>query len=134
MPATAPDARSIRFIHLSLLAGVLLFLAVALFARSDTPAPGSSRLDVILLVVAIPLLLLSQVLRARLPARRATERADDWWQTHYTGAVIVWSLIEGASLMGIVGFWLTGNSLPLAATAGGVVLFMLTAPGRLAAE
>lgn len=130
----APDSKSIRLIHLSLLAGVLLFLAVAMFVRSSNPVRAESRLDVVLLAVAVPVLMLALVLKARLPARLASERPDSWWRAHYTQAIIVWSLIEGASLMGIVGFWLTGNSLPLAATAAGVALFALTAPGRLAAE
>lgn len=137
MPVTssaAPDSKSIRLIHLSLLAGVLLFLAVALFVRSDASLSGESRIDLILLAVAVPLLVLALVLRARIPARRASEQPDGWWQTHYTRVVILWSLIESASLMGIVGFWLTGNSLPLAATAAGVFLFAITAPARLAAE
>ena len=130
----APDSKSIRLIHLSLLAGVLLFLAVSLFVRSGSPVDGDSRLPLVLLAASLPPLLLSLVLKSRIPPRRAAESADAWWQAHYTRAVIVWSLIEGASLLGVVAFWLTGQSLPLAATAAGILLFGLTAPGRLASE
>lgn len=134
MPVTTANSQSIRLIHLSLLAGVLIFLAVAHFARPESPPQGALRLDVILAVAAAPVLLLALVLRARVPARRASESLDSWWSAQGTTAIIVWSLIEGASLMGVVGYWLTGSTLPLAATAAGVFLFAITAPGRLAAE
>lgn len=135
MPAAAvPDSKTVRLIHLSLLAGILLFLGVALVARKPLPGAADSPLPLIMLAAGIPLLLLSQLLRARIPARPASEPVDAWWATHYSRAMIVWSLVEAASLMGLVSFWITGNQLSLALPAVGLVLFVVTAPGRLAGE
>jgi hypothetical protein len=125
---------AVRLIHLSLVLGVLLFLAVALFVRRGPPAVAHPQIPTLVVVAGVPLLILSQLLRARLSSRRTAEPSDSWWQANLTPAIVVWSLIEGASLLGIVGFWITGNRLPLALTAAGIVLFVLAAPGRLAAE
>lgn len=136
MPATstAPDTNTVRLIHLSLILGVLLFLAVALFVRSGPAAVTGPRIPTLLVVAGVPILILAQVLRARIAPRRAGERSAAWWQTNLTRAIVVWSLVEAASLLGVVGFWLTGSRLPLALTAAGIVLFVVSAPGRLAAE
>ena len=135
MPAAAPpDSKTVRLVHLSLIAGILLFLGVALVTRKPTAGAADSPLPVIMLAAGVPLLVLSQLVRARIPARLATEPADAWWPAHYSRAMIVWSLIEAASLMGLVSFWVTGNQISLGLPAAGLVLFVLTAPGRLAGE
>lgn len=132
--AAATDTSTVRLIHLSLVLGVLLFLAVALFVRTGPVAITDPRLPTLLVVAGVPILILAQVLRSRIAPRRAGEPSAVWWQANLTRAILVWSLVEAASLLGIVGFWLTGNRLPLALTAAGVVLFMVSAPGRLAAD
>lgn len=136
MPATstASDTNTARLIHVSLILGVLLFLAVALFVRTGPATVTDPRVPAALIVVGIPILILAQVLRSRIAPRRAGERPAAWWQANLTRAILVWSLVEAASLLGIVGFWLTGSRLPLALTAAGIVLFVVAAPGRLAAE
>jgi hypothetical protein len=136
MPAksAATDTNTVRLIHLSLILGVLLFLAVALFVRTGPAAVTDPRLPLLLVVVGVPMLILAQVLSSRIAPRRTGEPSVVWWQANLTRAIVVWSLVEGAALLGIVGFWLTGNRLPLALTAAGIVLFVVSAPGRLAAD
>lgn len=131
--APVPGPREIRLIHLALGLGVMLFLAVALVVRSGEPGRASS-LHLVLLGTGLATLVAALVLRARVSGRNAAQPAVEWWRDNYVSAMVVWSLIEAGSFMGIVGFWVTGNQLPLVVTAAGLVLFVLTAPARLSGE
>ena len=130
----APDSRSIRIVHAALIAGVVLFLVVALVVRRGVEPPAGPPLHLFLFAAAGPVLLLALVMRSRIPVRSAAQPLDAWWREHYAQAIVVWSLIEGASFLGIVAFWLTGRAAPLAATGVGLLLFLATSPRRLTGE
>lgn len=130
-----PSAAALRLIHLALKLGVLLFLVVAFVVRRGTPPPAADvPLHIIMLLASLPPIVVALLLRSRLQARRSGESSDAWWAAHGTHAIVIWALVESAGLMGVVGYWVTGNALPLAATAVAFLLFAMTAPARLAGE
>lgn len=129
---TAPDpVPPIRLIHASLPVGVLLLLAVTLALRPAPAVAPDSAVPFVLLAAGAAALIMALVLRGRLGARNTAEPAAAWWQANLTPAIIVWSLIEGGAMLGVVGYWVTGRPALLALPAAGLVLFLLTAPSRL---
>jgi hypothetical protein len=73
------------------------------------------------------------VISQRLPRERGTT-ADDWWRQNLTGALVIWSMIEGPSMLGAIGFLLTRDYTALLVPVTGLFLFILLAPGRLETE
>lgn len=135
-PRPAPSARSTaRTLHSFLIASTLIVSAGAAVAARSTGQlrTGLSPIDwpgVLLALAALPLYL---ALRRRLPARRAAEAPDAWWQAYLGRAVLLWALLELAAMVGAVTLLATGSSVGFAALA--VLAFggLLTcSPARLA--
>lgn len=133
-PTSAGSAvPNVRLIHLSMPLGVLLFLGVALFVRASEPAPaGASPLPMIALAAGAPALLLALLLRSRLPSRASSTPEPAWWEANLGRVMVIWAMLEGAALLGVVAYFITGETPPLAVTAAALVLFAMVAPGRLA--
>lgn len=136
-PSTqASPSVSARIIHLALVAGVLLFLAVVWWIGRERSVPTEALPDRKVLYIAVFLVSAASFSAAlffcnRLDSRAPTETTDDWWRRNQGRAMIIWALVEGPALFGIVGYLLTGDFRVLVATVAGLFLFAHFSPARL---
>jgi hypothetical protein len=131
-PAPAFNA---RIIHLALMAGIVLFVATTTFvSRKSAPATSAPSAALIYapFFVGASAFMAALFLRGRLLPRPADMSEDDWWLANQQRVIIVWALLEGPCLFGVASYYITGHPLPLVVTVAGLLLFLLTAPGRLA--
>ena len=132
--AALPPARTIRLIHASLITGVLLFALVAQFVmKPSMAAPGAVAPPVFRALVALALAACaaSLVLRRRIPRRSTVESAELFWATASTPALITWAVLEGACLVSILLYALTGTPGALVPAAVAVFMYFLYSPWRL---
>jgi hypothetical protein len=138
VPPTAPisPAISARIIHAALVLGVLTFWLVAWSIGHSSAPPAEALPDRKVLYVALSLV--SAVLfggamftAARLGPIRAGTSQDDWWRANLGKAIVVWSLVEAPSLLGLVAYSLTRDFRTLIATFIGLLFFGSYRPGRL---
>ena len=128
--ATQP-ARTIRLIYAALVSGVCLFALVSHFALR--PAMGGSTqlpstLVPALLGVALAACALSLLLRRRIPRRSTDESADLFWSGAVTPALITWAAVEGAGLLSVLLYALTGAQSAIAVAAVAIILFLSLNP------
>jgi hypothetical protein len=105
MPLAKPSPQPVQLIRLALIAGVLMFGAVALFVhRQPSWKPGMvpSAIGYALLAYAIVAVSIARAMRGRVlrepdPQRRASL------------LIIGWAVGEGAALFGAVIFFVTGQ-------------------------
>ena len=105
--ATAPTIAQLSLIRMAMLSGVLLFGAIAWWARRNDPAPaatpamrnilGVAPLALGIVALSVVVLLRRVLARETDPARQATLR------------IIGWATGETAALAGAVGYFLTGD-------------------------
>ena len=71
------------------------------------------------------------MLKPRVPGRRPSQSIGEYWSTPDVTAKVflVWFLMEGAGVLGAVGYFLTGAPLPAAAMLLAIVVFWLNGPG-----
>lgn len=106
-PAVPPiaAARAVRLLHFSLTASCTLAVA-SVFARR------------------------------RIPERRLDQAPDTFWANPgATGAaILLWALIEGAGLVGWVGYLLTGVTAPALSAVIAIGALLVFRPSRLEGE
>lgn len=68
---------------------------------------------------------------ARLGPIRPGGSQDDWWHENLGKAIVVWSLVEAPSLLGLVAYSLTRDFRTLIATFIGLLFFGSYRPSRL---
>jgi len=89
-------------------AGVLLYAAVLVFAlRPEEGAASAGALRIGWLVVAVGVTLLAGVIQQRVRA----SAPDD--PSRATSALVVWAAVEGQALLGLTGYFLSGDRLLL---------------------
>jgi len=133
-PETKNLVRAYRVFHIALLAGLFLLGAVFVFLQRTVGArTGLSMLGLPFAGVAILLLAITAVLRARVVQRRADESPADYWARREIGAqaLILWCLIDGSALLAWVGYSFSGLTIPLAVALGGTILLALFRPANL---
>lgn len=133
---TAGPATTIRLLHGSFVAGVVLFAIVTvLLIRPQRDAAGESipanvvyaLVGVSLAASAISLLFL----RRRVPQRSTTDSANLYWTTAASPALLFWFPFEAAGLLGVVAYMLSGSLLGLGAAAIGVLGLLVFNPWQL---
>ena len=130
-------SRVVRILHTALLGGLTLCGAMLYFVRRvlQPPAVGEAPiLTVVLAVTAVVLLVIAVgVLRPRIPDRRPEQDSDAYWRdaTSRGAAIVLWATVEGAGLVGAVGYFLTGGTAPAVAFALALAALVLFRPGRL---
>ena len=138
MPPGAPvsPAISARIIHAALVIGVLMFWLVAWYLGHSPVAPAEALPDRKVLYVALALV--SAVLfggamftAGRLGPIRSGTSQDDWWRANLGRAIVIWSLVEAPSLLGLVAYLLTRDFRTLIATFIGLLFFGSYRPSRL---
>ena len=138
MPPSGPvsPALSARIIHAALVLGVVTFWLVAWYIGRSEPVPAEALPDRRVLSVALALGSATLVggamfTAARLGPIRAGVSQDDWWRLNLGKAIVIWSLVEAPSLLGLVAYILTRDFRTLIATFIGLLFFGSYRPGRL---
>jgi hypothetical protein len=133
-------ALSARIIHAALVIGVLMFWLVAWYLGHSPGVPASVPAEALpdRKVLYVALALVSAVLfggamftASRLGPIRAGASQDDWWRTNLGKAIVIWSLVEAPSLLGVVAYLLTRDFRTLIATFIGLLFFGSYRPSRL---
>jgi hypothetical protein len=137
VPPNSPvsPAISARIIHAALVLGVLTFWLVGWYiGQSAVPAdtlPDRRVLYVALALVSATLFGGAMFTASRLGPIRSGTSQDDWWRQNLGKAIVVWSLVEAPSLLGLVAYVLTRDFRTLIATFIGLLLFASYRPSRL---
>jgi len=137
-PPLANAPRVVRILHTALLGGLTLCGATLYLVRrlSQPPPPpvGEARvLTLVLVVVSVGVLVIAVgMLRPRVPERRSEQNPEAYWtDASRAAAIVLWAAIEGAGLVGAVGYFLTAAAAPTVAYALALAALVLFRPGRL---
>jgi hypothetical protein len=129
-------AISARIIHAALVLGVIMFWLVGWYIGQSSAVPADALPDRKVLYVALALV--SAVLfggamfaASRLGHIRPGTSQDDWWRDNLGKAIVIWSLVEAPSLLGLVAYTLTRDFRTLIATFIGLLFFGSYRPSRL---
>lgn len=120
-------------LHRSLLTGQLILTGVMIFLRSGETSPplsddnqmlgyGLSALSLVLVAVALLLL------KPRVPVREARQPIEEYWTSATSAILPMWFVMEGAGLIAIVGYFLTGQTVAAAAIAISIGAFIWYGP------
>lgn len=137
MSGTPPDrAMLIRLIHAALFTGTVLIGVVLFIARARaTPAPiGNTTLGLALAGAAVLAIVIAVTqLRARVAPRGSDQSPGDFWSDQRTNAaaMLLWAVLEGAALLSIVGFYLSGSAIPIGVAVVAVVIGIVLRPATL---
>lgn len=129
-------AISARIIHAALVLGVLTFWLVAWYLGHTSAVPAEALPDRRVLYVALALVSATlfgaaMFTAGRLGHIRAGTSQDDWWRANLGKAIVIWSLVEAPSLLGLVAYTLTRDFRTLLATFIGLLFFGSYRPSRL---
>jgi hypothetical protein len=83
-----------------------------------------------LILIAVAVLVLSR----RVPERRLGQSVDEYWATPAVLAPVnlVWFVSEGAAILSIVGYFMTGQLAPAATMVMGIAVFWWLGPKMFA--
>jgi hypothetical protein len=133
---TLPNARAMRVIHLALALGLTLCGVVFFMVRRVEQLPALVQAPVVgiaLTVAAIGTLVVAvTVVRPRVPEQAAEQTPDMYWgdATVRMTVMVLWAAVEGAGLLGAVGYFLTGATAPAIALVIGIVTLASLGPRR----
>lgn len=131
---------NVSVIHRSLMAGYSTILAVfayLMFSASGPLIPDSTVIGYALAVTSLTLLGLAVTLfRGRVPHRAKEQPVAEFWARGATSvsAVVLWAVMEAAGTLGLVGWFLSGNLVALAAGLGALGALVIYSPRQLAGE
>ena len=137
MSSTAPDrATLIRLIHLALFTGTALMGIVMFIARGRASPPPSVDLTLGLALAGVAVLGITIALtqlRQRIPARSSDQSPADFWGNDRAraAALIFWAVLEGAGLLGVVAYYLSGSAIPLGVAVLAVIVGFVMRPAVL---
>lgn len=126
----APTPQSVRIIHAALVAGVIMFAAVARFVMvpRHTPTGNLDSLIPVLLVIALGLCAVAMLLMKRVPRPGDTETAGAFWLRAASPALMTWTPLEAAALLSVVTYSQTGSTAAIVVAAVAVIIFVLLRP------
>ena len=132
-PNVAPE-RGVRNLHTALLIGQLVLAGVLEFVRwrtgaltDDLPAIGLWMAGLSAMAIAVGAL----VLRPRVPRREPHVAASAFWtQDAMNRAILLWFVLEGATVFALVGYLLTGVLPAIGVALAGVTLFAWVRPAH----
>jgi hypothetical protein len=133
---TVPNARAMRLIHLALTLGLTLAGVVFFIVRRVQQLPPlvqSPAVGIALTVAAASALVVAvTVVRPRVPEQAPEQTRDSYWEdaTVRMTVIVLWAAVEGAGLLGAVGYLLTGATAPAIALALGIVTLATLGPRR----
>ncbi len=133
-------ARLIRLTHLALFGGVGLLAVILTYLRMR-PMPDavqqSSSVGVAMTIAGVlALAVASALVRPRIPSRAPGQGADAYWNDVRvrTTAMILWAMVEGAGLLGALGYYLSGLLAPAGVLLLAMVAGVLFRPSALEAS
>lgn len=133
---TTQPARVMRLMNLALTLGLSLMAVVFVLLRRTGQAPA---LDIppvagtALTVAAIAMLVVAiAVVRPRIPPQASEQTTDMYWgdATVRMTVIMLWAAVEGAGLMGAVGYLLTGQTAPGIALVLAILTLVSLRPAR----
>jgi hypothetical protein len=136
-PQLAGAARVVRILHTALLGGLFMSGATLYLVRRVSPPLSlgdGPLLAIILGAVSVVLLgIAMSVLRPRVPDPRPGQDADAYWRDASSrgAAIALWATIEGAGMVGAVGYFLTGGIAPVVAFALALAALAILRPARI---
>jgi len=129
-------ARGVRILHAALAIGLSVVAATfVLVLRSlgplltTTPLIGYATVGLGLANLAVVV----GFFRPRIPQRPVDQLPDEYWATTEARAavIVIWAMIEGAGLISLVGYLLTGSVVPAAVAALAIVTLIVLRPALL---
>ena len=138
-PAQANVPLLHRFLGFGLLAIATAAVAVKSLGVVSTPPQGEftrmlayafSGIATVMVVVAF------LVLKPRVPERTPGQSVDVYWSTPAIVAkvMLVWFVLEGGAMMGVLGYFMTGEAVAAGAALFGIAAFLLCGPKVFAKE
>jgi hypothetical protein len=133
----ANAARIVRILHTALLGGLFMSGVTLYLVRRVSPPPSVGEgptLAILLAVVSAVLLgVAMSVLRPRIPDRRPEQDSETYWRDANSrgAAIVLWATIEGAGMVGAVGYFLTGGIAPAVAFALAFAALLILRPARI---
>ncbi len=133
---TLPNARAMRVLHLALTLGLALAGVVFFIVRRVQELPvlvQSAAVGIALTVAAASALVVAvTVVRPRVPEQTPEQTPDMYWgdATVRMTVMVLWAAVEGAGLLGAVGYLLTGATAPAIALVLGIVTLATLGPRR----
>ena len=133
---TTQSAKVMRLMNLALTLGLSLMAVVFVILRRtgrspalDIPPVAGTALTgaaIAMLAVAIA------VVRPRIPLLAPDQTADQYWgdATVRMSVIMLWAGVEGAGLMGAVGYLLTGQTAPGVALVLAILTLVSLGPAR----
>jgi hypothetical protein len=126
--------KTLRIIHLALLAGQVMFLIVCIAISDNTLISFEPGDDIFFFVVpglALMTLFAGNMLGKKLLENAKNQSSDDSKLNAYrTMLIIRYALFEGPSLFAIVAFMLTGNLYYIFISATLILLMLMMRPAR----
>ena len=137
MPVNVPMQRPekvIRLIHLSLMIGVVSIAAAIVAARvAGGASPPNVPVSVGFILAGIGVVAIAislAVMRPRVGQRSSNQSPGDFWDPARCAAVtVVWALLEGGGLAGVVGYFASAQWAPLALVPVSLLALFFTRPG-----
>lgn len=137
-PPQLPNAaRVVRILHAALLGGLFMAGAILYLVRrfSSPPSVGDEpTFAIVFAVMSVGLLGIAlSVLRPRVPDPRPGQDSDAYWSDARSrgAAILLWATIEGAGMLGAVGYFLTGSIGPAIAFALALAALGSLGPARM---
>ncbi len=133
--ATAPLLHRFLGIGLMLLAAAAGALKLAGAVPLLPPDEATALLGPSFAAIAAALIVMVWlVFKPAVPGRRPGQSVDAYWTDQNVLAKVmrVWFLAEGAGVLSLVGYFVTGSSIVAAAAAVAIVSFWLCGPSRFA--
>ena len=132
---TLPNARAMRVMHLALTLGLTLAGVVLVIVRrvQEMPPLVPPAVGIALTVAAASALVVAvMVVRPRVPEQTPEQTPDTYWDdaTVRMTVIVLWAAVEGAGLLGAVGYILTGATAPAIALVIGIVTLASLGPRR----
>lgn len=134
MSAAPPDrAQLVRLIHLTLFSSTALIGAAMFISRARMESPpaldltlGLALAGVAVLGIAIALTQLRQRVGPRLPDQSPSEYWSDF--STRAAAMVFWAVLEGAGLLGVVAYYVSGSAIPLGVAVVAVIVGFVMRP------
>ena len=127
-------------LHRGLLIGQITLAGVFLFTcfRGISPLQGSASESLIAYVLsgisALQMVVALFVIMPRVPARSAAQSVEEYWSSPSTTqqVLLVLFVLESATVVGAVGFFLTGDLLPAMVAGIAICVFAWRRPSAFA--
>lgn len=133
------NTRAVRIMHGALVGGLALAGAVffVLLRVQGRPLGGAPKVGITLAILAVGLLIVAvTILRRRIPERRFDQSPDAFWASTEVQSVsiLLWAVVDGAGLLGWVGYVFTGGVAPAAAAVLSILTLIAFRPASLERE